>query len=181
MLNNGGVLAACKRGDEESWRQLFRSLYPVAQWVAKRLLRDLPDHVWEEIAQETMVALARKIQTIVDAEHAERFVRSVAKKKCIDFIRKNKFKFEELAEDCQAPIGNGLEEDVIMRLRCAVRKIGDPCRTIIRRRFFDDWQHKDIALKLGVEVNQVGVRIQRCLKTLKMLLSASKVTMEDIP
>ena len=175
------LLAACKSGDEESWRQLFRSLYPIAKWVAMRLLRDLSEQAKEEIAQEAMVALARKIHTIVDIDHAERFVRSVAKKKCIDFIRKNKVKFEELSEDYESPIREGLEEDVIKRLRCVVREIGEPCRTIIRRRFYDGWQHKDIALGLGVEVNQVGVRIQRCLKTLKMLLSASKVTMEDIP
>ena len=178
---DGSLLTACKRGDEESWRRLFRSLYPVAKWATMRLLRDLSDQEKEEIAQETMVTLARKIQTIVDSEHAERFVRSVAKKKCIDFIRKNQMKFEELTEDYQAPARGGLEECVIIRLRSAVREIGEPCRTIIRRRFYDNWQHKDIALRLGVDVNQVGVRIQRCLKTLKMLLLASKVTAEDIP
>ena len=89
--------------------------------------------------------------------------------------------FEELSEDYQAPISDGLEEGVIMRLRSAVREIGEPCRTIIRRRFYDDWQYRDIALRLGVDVNQVGVRIQRCLKTLKMLISVHKVTAEDIP
>ena len=177
---DGSLLTACKRGDEESWQQLFRSLYPVAKWVAMRLLHDLSEQAREEIAQEAMIALARKIQTIADIDHAERFVRSVAKKKCIDFIRKNKMKFEELPEDYEAPIKEGLEEDVIMRLRCAVHEIGEPCRTIIRRRFYDGWQHKDIALKLGVEVNQVGVRIQRCLRTLKMLISARKVTTEVI-
>lgn len=177
---DGSLLTSCKLGDEESWRQLFRSLYPVAKWVTMRILHDLSEQAREEIAQEAMIALARKIQTIVDLEHAERFVRSVAKKKCIDFIRKNRVKFEELPEDYEAPIREGLEEDVIMRLKCAVREIGEPCRTIIRRRFYDGWQHKTIAFKLDMDVNQVGVRIQRCLKTLKMLISSRKVTTEDI-
>ena len=179
---DGSLLTACKRGNEESWRQLFRSLYPVAKWVAMRLLHGSMAQAAEEVAQESMVALARRIQSIVSAEHAELFVRSVAKNKCVDLIRKNQMKFEELTEDYQAPIGReSLDEGVIMRLRCAVREIGEPCRTIIRRRFYDDWQYRDIALRLGVDVNQVGVRIQRCLKTLKMLISVHKVTAEDIP
>lgn len=180
---DGSLLTACKRGDEESWRQLFRSLYPVAKWVAMRFLHGSMEQAAEEVAQESMVALARRIQSIVSAEHAERFVRGVAKNKCVDFIRKNQMKFEELTEDYPAPIvgRERLDDGVIMRLRRAVREIGEPCRTIIRRRFYDGWQHKDIALRLGVEVNQVGVRIQRCLKTLKMLISVHKVTAEDIP
>lgn len=178
---DGSLLAACKRGDEESWRQLFRSLYLIARWVSKHILRDSPEQAWEEIAQETMVTLARKIGTISDMEHAERFVRSVARNKSIDFIRKNRVEFEEVPDDYPAPVHEELEESVIVRLRCAVQEIGEPCRTIIRRRFYDDWPHKDIAARLGVAVNQVGVRIQRCLKTLKMLLSSSNMTAEDLP
>ena len=175
------LLVACKKGDEESWRQLFRSLYPIARWVSKHILRDSPEQVWEEVAQETMIVLAREIRTISDMEHAGRFVRIIARNKSIDFIRKSRVKLEEIPDDYPAHVHEELEDSVIMRLRCAVQEIGEPCRTIIRRRFYDDLSHKDIAMRLGVAVNQVGVRIQRCLKTLKMLLSSSNVTAEDLP
>ena len=175
------LLDACKRGAEESWRQLFRSLYPIARWVSERVLRDSSEHVWEEVAQETMITLARKIHTISDMEHAGRFVRIIARNKSIDFIRKSRVKFEEIPDDYPDHVHEELEDSVIARLRCAVQEIGEPCRTIIRRRFYDDWSHNDIAARLGVAVNQVGVRIQRCLKTLKMLLSSSNVTAEDLP
>lgn len=179
MLDNL-LLEACRKGDEESWRQLFKSLYPLAKWVARRQLHSMDEGAIEDIAQETMAAIVPKIVRANDAEFIERLVRKIARNKCIDYLRRNKVQIEELSEEMEAPVVESVEHDVIIALRSALRKLGESCKGIIRRRFFEEKSHKEIAAEIGVEVNQVGIRISRCLVRLRVLLSAQHIQAEDL-
>ena len=179
MLDNL-LLEACRKGDEESWRQLFKSLYPLAKWVARRQLHSMDEGAIEDIAQETMAAIVPKIVRANDAEYLERLVRKISKNKCIDYLRRNKVQIEELSEDLETPVAESVEHDVISALRLAMRSLGEACRGIIRSRFFDEKSHKEIAAEIGVEVNQVGIRISRCLVRLRVLLSAQHIQAEDL-
>ena len=174
------LLEACRKGDEESWRRLFKSLYPLAKWVARRQLHSMDEGIIEDIAQETMVAIVPKIVRAKDAEYIERLVRKITRNKCIDHLRRNKVQIEELSEEIEAPVAESVEQVVITALRSALKNLGESCKGIIRSRFFKEKSHREIAAEIGVEVNQVGIRISRCLVRLRVLLSAQHIQAEDL-
>ena len=183
MIDNQ-LLESCRNGDEKSWRQLFSSLYPFAKWVARRWLRTEDEGVVEEIAQETMSAIVLKVAHVNDVEYLGRIVRRIARNKCVDYLRRNEVKFEELSEESEvlmaAPIPESIEDDVIVALRSAFMKLAETCKSILRSRFFAEKSYKEISAELGVDVNQVGVRISRCLVRLRVLLSAEGIQAEDV-
>ncbi|MDF1525764.1 MAG: RNA polymerase sigma factor [bacterium] len=66
------------------------------------------------------------------------------------------------------------DETIINRMgkvvRDLVESLEDICRKIIDLRFMEDLSYKEIALKAGITVSNVGVRLHRCLDSLALLM-----------
>ena len=174
------IIELCQQGDEPSWRALFAAVYPLSKWVVSHTLFNISQHVIEEIAQETMIALATNIGKIKDEPHLKRYVKLVSKNKCIDFIRCNKEKFDDLPDDLPEEDDPWADNTVIDILHEAVDELKEPCRTIIRNRYLLNLNYKDIAKKIGINIGQIGVRLNRCLAFLKSLLIYKHISWEDV-
>lgn len=175
------LLVGCQRGDDACWRKLFALTYPLSKWCVTHTLFCISHCVVEEIAQDTMLALAQNLVKITDETHLKRFVKRVTRNKCIDYIRRNREQFADVPDDIPAEEDLFLENRVVEALHEAVRELKEPCQTIIRTRFLQNLSYKEIAKKVGIEVGQIGVRINRCLSFLKNLLAYKNISWEDIP
>lgn len=198
-----------KKENAASWRKLFGEGLRLAKCVAKRKLFDCDVSVYDDIAQETMIAVSRKILSpqdgIEDGSACERMIRTIARNKSVDFLRRQRVKFDEYFEDKDYPeeessdevfsgpqdlrpgdasiiVSRTLETEslIISVLRSSLRRLGNPCKTILRRFYLDSAKHKEIAEEIGVQVNQMGMRISRCLKHLHPIFTAEGVKREDV-
>ena len=174
------ILVACRQGDEQSWRELFTEIYPLSKWVVRHTVFNIPSQTIDEIAQETMVVLASNIDKINDETYLKRFVKRVTRNKCIDYIRHNREQFEDVPEDLPAEEDPLLENKIVEALHDAVCDLKEPCHSIIRHRYLQNWSYNDIALKLGIDIGQIGVRLNRCLAFLKNLLRQRNISEEDV-
>lgn len=176
---NQDLLRKCRRGDDSSWRVLFAVTYPLSRWVVSHTLFNISPCIIDEIAQDTMIALAQNIVKISDEAHAKRFVKRVARNKSIDYIRRNRELFEDVPEDIPMEEDFFLENHVVEVLHVAVQELKEPCQTIVRSRYLQNRSYKDIAKKVGIEIGQIGVRLNRCLSFLKDFFAYKHISWED--
>ena len=104
-------------------------------------------------------------------EGTEKTLRNLVKEAIEDIVKDDDEKSHE---------PESIEDDVIVALRSAFMKPAETCKSILRSRFFAEKSYKEISAELGVDVNQVGVRISRCLVRLRVLLSAEGIQAEDV-
>lgn len=177
---DSNTLHDCKEGREDSWRKLFSCSYPLAKWVVVHTLYGVDDYTVNSLAQETMVALVENISRIADEQHLRRFVKRVTRNKCIDYIRRHREQFGDVPETMPDVVEPSVDDTTIDALHQAVANLGEPCHTIVRSRFLDGLSYKELAVKVNVEVGQVGVRISRCLASLRKALEQMDISREDL-
>lgn len=203
------IVASCKANDSKSWRKLFTEGFRLAKRVAMKKLFDCDESVYDDIAQATMIAVTRHILSpqdgIEDGCACERMIRTIARNKSVDYLRRQRVKFDEYSEDRDYPeeespdevfsgpkdLGPGdarlltprtavEESEIVSVLSSSLRKLGNPCKTILRRFYLDGAKHKEIAEEIDVQVNQIGMRISRCLKHLHSIFTAEGIKREDV-
>ena len=174
------TLLACKLGDESAWREVFANYYPLAKWVVVHILYQVDDFTIRTIAQDAMVSLVENIGKINDVQHLKRFVTRVTRNRCIDYIRQNKNAFEELPENIPYLDEASLDEETLEALHNAVNELKEPCNSMIRRRFLDGLSYKEIAASINVGIEQIGIRISRCLGYIRTSLEKTGIPWRDI-
>ena len=173
---NQKLVARCLRGDSQAWSELFRVNFRHAEMVALAPPFRFRAHEAEDIAQETMIELARKLAGI---ENIPAFVGTVAHNKCVDRVRKMKPVLEsDLAHgEDDAPSLDSVaqpqlppelaDNEVLGELLGDIESLGEPCRGILHNRFFEELAYKDIGERLSIPAPQVGVYLARCLSRLR--------------
>ena len=179
------------KGREESWRLLFRRYRPYARRIALAPPFSFPEQVAEDIAQDTMLALCEGLDEV---KNVKGFVGTVAHNKCVDKLRKR----EEptMTEVFGGPSDSGDSENCdyepaylpdeladtesLMQLQEMIADMGERCRTLLSRRFFDELPYKEIAEECDLPVNQVGVYLSRCLSRLRDNIKSRKGLWEDL-
>ena len=171
------LVARCLRGDSKAWSELFRVNFRHAEMVALAPPFRFHAHEAEDIAQETMIELARKLAGV---ENIPAFVGTVAHNKCVDRVRKMKPVLEsDLAhgEDDDPSLDSVTQPETVSpelvddeslgALLGAIETLGEMCRGILHNRFFEELAYKDIGERLSIPQPQVGVYLARCLARLR--------------
>ncbi len=170
------LIHQCLQGCSESWRLLYRQYAGYAFAIARTHPFNFPKEEAEDIAQDTMLALCRKIKKI---ENIKAFVAQVSHNKCVDKIRKIKetnmstaFNNPGQEENPDADIPERISDyavtsQALESLQKLINNLGRPCRDLLTNRFFHELSYKEAGEKLGMPANQVGVYLSRCLGRLR--------------
>lgn len=175
------ILVGCKNGDDKSWRTVFYGYYPLVKWVIVHTIYQVDDFTVNAIAQDTMVALAQIIDRIKDEHYLKCFLKRVARNKCIDYIRKHREVFEELSDDIpQSTDTSQCSDEVIDALHQAMAGLKEPCNTLVRKRYLEGASYKELAVDINVGIEQIGIRISRCLSFLRCTLKKMDISWEEV-
>jgi RNA polymerase sigma-70 factor (ECF subfamily) len=132
----------------------------------------------EELSQDVFLELFRNLRSIETPAHLIFWLRKVATRKCIDWIRKERKRPKIALENVPEPAAPERPSDTLLSaaLRKLVASLPDSQRAIVILRFQEDLEPADISAILGIPVNTVKSSLHRSLALLREKLErAGKV------
>ena len=169
------VLAIAERGDRAAFRQLFDHYAPRVKGYLVRL--GLDGARSEELAQEVLVTVWRKAANF-DARRASvsTWIFRIARNRRIDVYRRDRTA-EIDGEDpaLKPPEAVSPHEEVNAgqqqrRIAAALLGLPEEQRDLVRRAFYDDLSHSEIAEATGLALGTVKSRLRLAFGKLRALL-----------
>ncbi|MGA9600363.1 MAG: sigma-70 family RNA polymerase sigma factor [Methylocystis sp.] len=169
------IFAIAEQGDREAFVLLFSHYFPRLKSFLMR--SGTPDHVAEELAQETMLRVWRRAGSYNPSAGApSTWIFVIARNLRVDHLRgeRSTDDLESSAGDSPdpAPTGEGvvLEAERRERLQAALASLSSEQASIVRLSFFEDRSHSEIAESLGMPLGTVKSRVRLALARLRAQL-----------
>jgi RNA polymerase sigma-70 factor (ECF subfamily) len=166
-LPDARLVARCRTGDQEAWRELVnrfsRYVYAVCS-QAFRLRREDAEDVFQEVFARTYQHLDR----LRDDEAIRPWIGQLTRRLCIDRLRAGAR--EGLSEEHLDPsdADETIEHlDEALAVHEAMETLPEHCREILDRFFARDESYQTIGGDLGIPAGTIASRISRCLTKLR--------------
>jgi RNA polymerase sigma factor (sigma-70 family) len=168
------------REPDESFLRRFLSGEPAAARTALRWARETAyfrgfgltreereDAVQDALAQVWTLAARPGFET---RRGLRALLRTIVAARCVDRVRRRR-RLAELGESLEDPAPRpdelALAADEGARLRLALIELDEPCREIIRLRFFEEVDYATLAAREGRSESALRGRLFACLKALR--------------
>ena len=172
-LTDAQLVARCRTGDHDAWRELVdrfsRYVYAIAVQGFK-----LPEHDAEDVFQEVFTRAYEHLHKLRDDEAIRPWLAQLTRRLCIDRLRAGSTEqFDDEVEIADA-------DDTIARLdeslavHEALAGLPDNCQEILDRFFARDESYKTIGESLDIPAGTIASRISRCLSKMKSQLEGRK-------
>jgi RNA polymerase sigma factor (sigma-70 family) len=165
----GGLVARCRAGDDDAWRELVERHARYVHAIAVRAYGLQPADA-EDVFQETFARAYEHLDRLRDDDAIGAWIGQVSRRLALARVR---------ARARDAPAGeNGVPEgaepdgrlerlEEAMAVRAAMAALPDPCREVLDRFFARDESYATIGAALGIPPGTVASRISRCLERLR--------------
>jgi RNA polymerase sigma factor (sigma-70 family) len=173
-LTDAQLVARCRTGDHEAWRQLVdrfsRYVYAIAVQAFK-----LPEHDAEDVFQEVFTRAYEHLHKLRDDEAIRPWLAQLTRRLCIDRLRAGSS--EQLDEEGEIPDA----DDAIGRLddslavHEALATLPDNCQEILDRFFARDESYRTIGDALDLPSGTIASRISRCLTKLRVEMEGRNI------
>jgi RNA polymerase sigma factor (sigma-70 family) len=169
-LSDADLVARCRSGDDEAWRELVerfsRYVYAIALQVYRLRTEDA-----EDVFQETFARTYEHLDKLRDDDAIRPWIAQLARRLCVDRLR---------AGAREGLSAEGLEPrdadetmallDEALTVREALATLPEHCREILDRFFCKDESYHTIASVLELAPGTIASRISRCLGKLREAL-----------
>lgn len=166
-LTDAQLVARCRTGDHDAWRELVdrfsRYVYAIAVQGFK-----LPEHDAEDVFQEVFTRAYEHLHKLRDDEAIRPWLAQLTRRLCIDRLRAGAT--EQLDDDVEIADA----DDTIARLdeslavHEAMSALPDNCQEILDRFFARDESYHTIGDALDIPSGTIASRISRCLTKLRV-------------
>ncbi len=165
------LLARLRRGDEGAFDAVFRAYYAPLVGLADSVLRHRA--LAEEVAQEVMLELWRRRETLAVEESLRAYLFQAARNRALNHLRHRKV--EQRGEphargESVAPAAADallVEDEIEVAVRRAVAELPDRCREVFELSRVHGLKYAEIARTLGISVKTVEAQMGKALKTLR--------------
>ncbi len=168
-------------GNATAWAEIVRR-YERLIWSTTRNF-GLSEHDAVDVAQTVWLRFAQSLEAIRDPDRVGLWLHTTSRNECMKFVNQkartvpiNSVFFDDL------PCGNRVEDrsETFERdrsVRAAFRRLPEKCQSLLQMLISDPpLSYQDISDCTGLAVGSIGSRRQRCLQTLKTLLSSDDVS-----
>ena len=172
-LTDAELVARCRTGDHEAWRELVERFSRYVYAICVQAFR-LPEHDAEDVFQDVFTKVYEHLGKLRDDEAFRPWIGQLTRRTCIDRIRASR---ETPTEDIEPP---GVDEtlatlDEALTVHEAMAELPENCREILDRFFARDESYSTIGEALAIPAGTIASRISRCLEKLKALLEETVV------
>jgi RNA polymerase sigma-70 factor, ECF subfamily len=183
------LIARCQQGDAEAWDRLFDAHYAAASRFIFQLSPDFAPEDVEEICQDVFLSVIKGLNSFHGGSQLQTWIFRIAVNKARDFLQRQRAAKRgggrlPLSLDAENP-ENGLrldppshapapdarlaQDEQNALVRCALERLGDPCREIIELRYFGELSYEEIGRALKLNQKTVSSRLSKCLDRLEMI------------
>ena len=180
MTDDGALVRACQRGDENAWEALIRRyrrlIYSIP--VAYRLKPEQADDVFQTVA----LRLLEHLHRLRRKESIASWIAVTTRRECLALLRGarrwsgvEEGTLESISEDPPdvAEILHAVECERALTL--AFERLGEPCRSLLSALYIEEPtpDYQEISRRLGRPIGSLGPTRARCLAKLQSLYSQS--------
>jgi RNA polymerase sigma factor (sigma-70 family) len=166
-LTDAQLVARCRAGDQEAWRELVNRFSRYVYAIAIQAFK-LPEHDAEDVFQEVFARAYQHLHKLRDDEAIRPWLAQLTRRLCIDRLRAGIQ--EQPSDEPIEPIG--LDEELVridesMAVHEALAALSDNCQEILDRFFARDESYRTIGDALDLPSGTIASRISRCLTKLR--------------
>jgi len=181
---DAALVARCQRGDAAAWRVLVQRYQRLVYAVARRAGMD--EHGAADVFQVVFTRLVEHLPRLREADKLQAWIVTTAKREVLAHWRRGKRTVSmtgdteggDPAAAFDVADGAAIPEDMLAdlqqvhRLRLALERMDERCRTLLKLVFRDDDEalpYDEVARQLGMPVGSIGPTRARCLGKLRGL------------
>ena len=173
-LTDAQLVARCRTGDHEAWRELVdrfsRYVFAIAVHAFK-----LPEHDAEDVFQEVFTRAYEHLGKLRDDEAIRPWLAQLTRRLCIDRLRAGST--EQLEDEVEiADVDDTIERlNESLAVHEALAALPDNCQEILDRFFARDESYRTIGDALDLPSGTIASRISRCLTKLRVEMEGRNV------
>ena len=170
LLTDGQLVARCRQGDDEAWRELVDRFSRYVYAITSQAFRLAP-HDAEDVFQEVFARAYERLDRLRDDDAVRPWLAQMTRNLCVDRLRES------------GRVSPGVEEDVVpgdvdermsllddaLAVHAALGELPENCREILDRFFCRDESYRAIGEELDLPPGTIASRISRCLAKLRDL------------
>ena len=166
-LTDAQLVARCRTGDADAWRELVdrfsRYVYAIAVQGFK-----LSEHDAEDVFQEVFTRAYEHLHKLRDDEAIRPWLAQLTRRLCIDRLRAGSI--EQLDDDVEIADADDMiaRLDESLAVHEALSALPDNCQEILDRFFARDESYHTIGDALEIPSGTIASRISRCLTKLRV-------------
>jgi RNA polymerase sigma factor (sigma-70 family) len=165
-LSDAELVARCRRGDEEAWRELVERFSRYVYAIATQAFR-LREHDAEDVFQEVFARVYERLDQLRDDEAVRPWIAQLTRRLCLDRLRQSAR--VELSDE---EIGDELDETLVQieeafGVHQMLEALPEHCQEILDRFFAKDESYRTIGDALALPPGTIASRISRCLAKLR--------------
>jgi RNA polymerase sigma factor (sigma-70 family) len=168
QLSDAGLVARCRGGDDEAWRELVERFSRYVYAIAVQGFR-LPQQDAEDIFQEVFARVFERLDSLREDEAVRPWIAQLTRRLCIDRLRagarQSDADLDELPDVPAEDVLTSLEE--AFDVHDAMAELSGNCQQILDRFFAHDESYRTIGDTLGLPAGTIASRISRCLDKLR--------------
>ena len=177
--SDGQLVARCRTGDEDAWRELVERFSRYVYGIAVQGFR-LPEHEAEDVFQEVFSRAYEHLDGLRDDDAVRPWLAQLTRRLCIDTIRARSREqvSDDLDEDASADERIALLDDALT-VHQALGGLPEHCQEILDRFFAKDESYRTIGEALDLPAGTIASRISRCLGKLRETFEGRKPVPEQ--
>ncbi len=170
-LTDAQLVARCRAGDDDAWRELVDRFSRYVYAIAVQAFR-LSEHDAEDVFQEVFARAYQHLEKLRDDDAVRPWLAQLTRRLCIDRLRAGA---REPLADPEYEIAEPTEtldriEDSFA-VHEAMAALPENCREILDRFFCRDESYRTIGEALDLPPGTIASRISRCLTRLRELFA----------
>jgi RNA polymerase sigma factor (sigma-70 family) len=166
MPSDAELVARCRLGDDEAWRELVERFSRYVYAIATQAFR-LREHDAEDVFQDVFARVYERLDQLRDDAAIRPWIAQLTRRLCLDKVRANarvEVTDEEIADEADESLARIEEAYGIHQMLDA---LPEHCREILDRFFAQDQSYRVIGEALDLPPGTIASRISRCLAKLR--------------
>ncbi len=169
------LIEACKRGERVAQKKLYEDYCDAMYNICVRMVNDPDDAA--DVLQNAFIKIFKNIGKFKSESTPGAWIKRIVVNDCINHIRANKTRFEEITDYDTAEEEVEINESLISvpAIKAAINQLSDGYRSVVNLYLFEGYDHSEIAEILGITVTTSKTQYHRAKKKLRELLEEYKI------
>ncbi len=157
-----------QQGDHRLQTRVFDKYAPYVMRIIKSQFGISIEIDAEDIVSEAFAKLFCKVLSgDVQRDNLNGYVYTIVKNKCYQYTEQKKKNIVETKEILPEIIEEEPENELLTMLNTAFNRLGEQCKKLLSGFYWEDKDHKEMALEMGISEDASRQRKRECMKKLR--------------